>query len=159
MSTTLRKTYDRYLWLNRCPSAVNVSFLNGLFHSSIKDKIDNRKFGSLTNSSSTHALVTLVHHLLQETDGTGNWVRVFVLDFSKAFDRIDYILLRKLATMDVPQILVNWVRSFLTNRKQRVKLNSFVSDWRAVNGGVLQGTVLDPIFSWWWLTIFNCILI
>ena len=47
--------------------------------------------------------------------------------------------------MDVPQTLVNWVRSFLTNRKQRVKLNGFVSDWRAVNGGVPQGTVLGSI--------------
>ena len=102
--------------------------------------------GSLTNSSTTHALVTLVHHLLQETDGTGNSVRVFVLDFSKAFKQIYYnILLGKLATMDVQQILVNWVRSFLTNRKQRVKLNGFVSDWQAVNGGVPQGTVLGPI--------------
>ena len=74
--------------------------------SSIKDKIDNRQFESLTNSSTTHALVTLVHHLMQETDETGKSVRVFVLDISKAFDRIDhYILLGKLATMDVPQIL------------------------------------------------------
>ena len=47
--------------------------------------------------------------------------------------------------MDVPQILVNWVRIFLTNRKQRVKLNGFVCDWRAVNGGVPQGTVLGSI--------------
>ena len=98
----------------------------------------------MTNSSSTHALVTSVHHPLQETDG--NSVRVFVLDFSKAFDRIDYnILLGKLATMDVPQILVNWVRSFLTNKKQHVKLNGFVSHWRAVNVGASQGTVLGPI--------------
>ena len=114
--------------------------------SSIKDKIDNRQFGSLTNSSTTHALVTLVHHLLQETDVTGNSVRVFILDFSKAFDRIDYnILLGKLTAMDVPQISMNWVRSFLTSRKQRVKLNGFVSDWRAVNGGVPQSTALGPI--------------
>ena len=47
--------------------------------------------------------------------------------------------------MDVQQILVNWVRSFLTNRKQCVKLNGFASDWQAVHGGVPQGTVLGPI--------------
>ena len=64
-------------------------------------------------------------------------MRVFVLDFSEAFDRIGYnIILGKLAITDVPHILMNYIRSFLTNRKQRVKLNGFVSDWRAVNGGV-----------------------
>ena len=103
-------------------------FVSKWIISSIKDKIDNRQFGSSTNSSTTHALVTLVDPLLQETDGTYNSVRVFVLDFSKTFDQIDHnILLGKLATMDVPQILVNLIRSFLTDRKQRVKLNGFVS--------------------------------
>ena len=57
--------------------------------------------------------------------------------------------------MDVPQISVNWVRSFLTNRKQRVKQNGFVSDWRTVNGEVPQGTVLGPIL---FLAMVNALL-
>ena len=63
----------------------------------IKEKIDKRQFGSVKNSSTTHALLSLVHHLLNETDVSKNAVRIFLLDFSKAFDYIDHnILLRKL---------------------------------------------------------------
>ena len=107
-------------------------FVSKWIISSIKDKIDNRQFGSLTNSIIYYSCLghLLVHYLLQETDGTGNLMKVFVLDFSKALYRIDYnILLGKLAIIDVLQILINLIRRFLTNRKQRVKLNRFVSDW------------------------------
>ena len=67
-----------------------------------------RKFGSQKNSSTTHSLLSLVHHLLNETDTAKNTVRVFILDFSKAFDRIDHsILLHKLVEMNVPLIIIN----------------------------------------------------
>ena len=84
-----------------------------------------------------------MHHLLNETDTAKNTVRVFILDFSEAFDRIDShsILLHKLVEMNVPLIIINWIRDFLTERKQRVKLSNELSNWRNVSGGVPQGTV------------------
>ena len=42
-------------------------------------------------------------------------------------------------------MITNWIRSFLADRKQRVAINEYVSDWRTVNGGIPQGTVLGPI--------------
>ena len=47
--------------------------------------------------------------------------------------------------MVVPQIIINWMRSFLTSREQRVRMSSHVSDWQKVNGGIPQGTVLGPL--------------
>jgi hypothetical protein len=41
--------------------------------------------------------------------------------------------------------LREWVRSFLTNRRQRVRVGNSTSNYQQVNGGVLQGTVLGPI--------------
>ena len=81
------------------------------------NKIDKRQFGSLKNSSTTHNLISLVHHLLKETDDASKCaVRVFLLDFSKAFDLIDNkILLRKLIDLNVPPTILNWVKSFLLN--------------------------------------------
>ena len=70
----------------------------------------------------------------------------FLLDFAKAFDLIDHnILLRKLIYLNLPETILNWIKSFLTERRQRVKLGSFSSNWRTINGGVPQGTVLGPV--------------
>ena len=113
---------------------------------SIGEKIDKRQFGSIKNSSTTHALLSLVHHLLNETDESKNSVRIFVLDFSKAFDYIDHnILLNKLSVLNVPPVITNWIRSFLTQRSQRVRMSHCMSEWQILNGGVPQGTVLGPI--------------
>ena len=111
---------------------------------SIGEKIDKRQFGSIKNSSTTHALLSLVHHLLNETDASKNSVRIFVLDFSKAFDYIDHnILLNKLSVLNVPPVIINWIRSFLLRRSQRVRMSHSTSEWQILNG-VPQGTVLGP---------------
>ena len=100
----------------------------------------------MKNSSTTHNLISLVHHLLKETDASKCAVRVFLLDFAKTFDLIDHnILLRKLIYLNLPETILNWIKSFLTERRQRVKLGSFSSNWRTINGGVPQGTVLGPV--------------
>ena len=73
-------------------------------------------------------------------------MRIFVLDYSKAFDHIDHnILLNKLFDLDVLPTITTWIRSFLTTRSQRVKISHCVSEWQTLNGGVPQGTVLGPI--------------
>ena len=143
LTTTLSKICERFVtdWLLK----------------SIGAKIDTRQFGSVKNSSATHALLSLTHHLLSATDASSNAVRVFLLDFEKAFDRIDHnILVNKLQQMSVSQTIINWIRSFLSDRKQRVKLANCHSDWQTLNGGVPQGSVLGPAL---FLVMINDLLI
>ena len=104
------------------------------------------QYGRIPNSSTTHALVNLVHNWSQATDGTGADVRVIALDYRKAFDLIDHnILISKLSNYGINQHIVNWICDFLSNRSQRVKLaNDCLSEWKLVPAGVPQGTKLGP---------------
>jgi hypothetical protein len=42
-------------------------------------------------------------------------------------------------------ILLEWIKNFLMNRKQRVVLGEFYSSWMDVLSGVAQGSVLGPL--------------
>lgn len=61
---------------------------------------DPQQYGSIKGSSTVHALVELVHKWQQALESPGRMVRVLLLDFSKAFDRVDHtILMNKLASI------------------------------------------------------------
>ena len=109
-------------------------------------KIDNNQYGTVPKSSTTQALVSMVHAWSKHTDGNGATVRVVLFDFRKAFNLIDHaILAKKLENLDLPPGIMSWVIDFLKNRKQRVKLSQdCFSEWGAVPAGVSQGTKLGP---------------
>ena len=71
---------------------------------------------------------------------------VAVLDFSKAFDVVPHKrLASKLFAYGVRGNTLNWISQFLSNRQQRVHINSACSNWAPVLSGVPQGTVLGPL--------------
>ena len=71
---------------------------------------------------------------------------IIPLPFSKAFDRINLnVLITKLIDMGLRRSLIPWLCDFLSNRRQRVKLEESISEWAQVNAGVPQGTKLGPI--------------
>ena len=112
----------------------------------LKDVMDPHQFGSMKGSSTTLALVELIHGWVSAVETLGSVVRVLFLDFRKAFDRVDHhILLSKLVNHDVPDFIISWLASFLSSRKQRVKIDNIKSDWCHIKAGVPQGTLLGPI--------------
>jgi hypothetical protein len=68
------------------------------------------------------------------------------LDFSKAFDTVDYsILIKKLDKFGIRGIASEWFASYLTNRQQYVSLDTILSDYNTVTCGIPQGSVLGPL--------------
>ena len=83
--------------------------------------------------------------LYEATDVLNNYVRVVLLDFSKAFDLINHhILVDKLITNGVAAHIVWWLAAFLLDRQQQVKIGNIYSRTGSPNGGVPQGTLSGP---------------
>ena len=68
-------------------------------------------------------------------------------DVSKAYDPFWHKgLLFKLQQNGITGKLLNWILSYLSERKHRVFVSSSMSSPRVIKSGVLQGTVLGPLF-------------
>ena len=95
--------------------------------------------------STINQLTYLVHKIHQALDN-GKEVRVVFLDVSKAFDRVWHTgLLFKLQKLGVQDPLLSWIKNYLCDRKQRVVIEGQSSEWKSINSGVPQGSVLGPL--------------
>ena len=52
--------------------------------------MDPNQFGFVPDSCTTFALISMLHHWFEATDGTGANVRAAPLDYKKAFDLVDH---------------------------------------------------------------------
>ena len=74
------------------------------------------------------------------------YVAAILMDLSKAFDYLPHdLLLLKLKACGVSENAIKLLKSYLTNRKQCVKLGTFISDFQPILNGVPQGSILGPV--------------
>jgi hypothetical protein len=68
------------------------------------------------------------------------------VDFKRAFDVVSHQkLVTKLIAYGIDGLLLEWIRSFLSNRLQFVSINYILSTPCTVTSGVPQGSVLGPL--------------
>ena len=90
--------------------------------------LDDNQYGAIPNSSTTMALISMLHSWSLGTDGNGATVRTLLLDYRKAFDLIDHsILVRKLRNQcKLPASIINWIIDFFRTDPSGLNLHHIV---------------------------------
>ena len=72
-------------------------------------------------------------------------IGVFI-DLKKACDTVDHsILISKLHCYGIRGLALEWIKSYLFNRRQYVGYNNSISEFKEIKCGVPQGSILGPL--------------
>ncbi len=108
--------------------------------------LDPIQFAHRANSYVDDAVNMGLHYILQHLDKPENYARISFVDFSSAFNTIMPDLLSdKLTQLSVPTSICQWITSFLTDRRQLVRLGKLTSRTLIISTGAPQGCVLSPL--------------
>ena len=105
----------------------------------------NLQFGFRANHSVNHALISLTESIKNSLDNKKFGCGIFP-DLQKAFDTVNHqILLNKLEHYGIRGTALSWFSSYLSNRSQYASVNGCNSSHLSVTCGVPQGSVLGPL--------------
>ena len=152
--TPIHKEGDKYDVNNYRPISV-LPVLSKIIERAVHDQLysfltDNNilnscQSGFRRNHSTSSSLIDVSDYILQNMN-QGLVTGALFLDLKKAFDTVNYdILLKKLHNYGVTGNSLNWFRSYLSGRMQAVNINSTLSDFKHVNIGIPQGSILGPL--------------
>jgi exonuclease III len=116
-----------------------VSFMNS------NESFYEMQFGFRAGRSCEHALLKAQSILLDSMNKNQVALLLFI-DFSKAFDMVEYpILFKKLEHYGIRGTALAWIKSYLENRSQFVSVNGTDSTTTPLVYGVPQGSILGPL--------------
>ena len=133
----------------------NLSFISKVLEKVVAKRLDdhmldNNLYSSVQSAyrerhSTETALLKVQSDILTALD-SGSGAVLLMLDLSAAFDTIDHgILLSRLNSLyGISGDALDWFKSYLSNRVQRVIIGDTVSECKNLNFGVPQGSVLGP---------------
>ena len=89
--------------------------------------VDNTQHGSIAGRSTVTQLIEQQNTILNMLENGDN-LEIIYLDFAKAYDKVDHrILIHKLQNIGITGTLLGWITSWLTQRRQRVRVEQELS--------------------------------
>lgn len=148
------KTGDKKLATNYRPISL-ISNIAKIFEKLIHNRLysfffnnnilSSNQFGFKKNVGTKDALSHAINTIVENIDKNKKVIGTF-LDLSKAFDTVKHcILLEKLNRYGIRGTALEFMKSYLTNRKQKVKIQGQYSNEILLEVGVPQGTILGPL--------------
>ena len=110
-----------------------------------QDKFSKFLCGFRKGYSTQTSLIRLLQRWQHCLDQKGV-IGTVLIDLSKAYDCIQHnLLIAKLKAYGFSKKSISLLKSYLSNRKQRVKIMTTFSEWLWVNFGIPQGSILGPL--------------
>ena len=110
-----------------------------------KNILFKNQYGFQKKKSTEHAIFDIHSKIVDAYENKEIPCCIF-LDFAKAFDTVNHrIMLNELSYYGIRGVSNNWLESYLSNRQQCVQIGSHTSDFKPINCGVPQGSVLGPL--------------
>ena len=101
--------------------------------------------GFSTGYNTRHCLISLIEKWKKRVDNGGAF-GALLTDLSKTFDWLPReLLITKLDAYGFDKSSLKLIHSYLSNKKQRVKINDRYSSWSEIFFGVPQGSILGPL--------------
>lgn len=107
--------------------------------------LSSKQFGFTKKKGTKDALSYITSKIYENLDKSTP-IAVTFIDLAKAFDTVNHeILLDKLYSYGIRGKAYDLLESYLKNRKQKVRIGQNSSDFKNINTGVPQGTILGPL--------------
>ena len=114
--------------------------------------LDSEGFSNVNQSAnkrlhSTETAPLKIQNDIAASMDSGKAVALTLLDLSVAFDTIDHNILFNCLKdwFGVDGTVLRWIKSYLSNRRQKVKIGNSFADGFSLPYGVPQGSVLGPL--------------
>ena len=144
---TIPKAYRVISLLNCLGKVLEKLFASRLAYlANTGNLLNNTQLGGRKQCSAIDTALLLLHYIQQHKKGSSSISTTILLDIKGAFDHVKKDkLLQILHELQLPDNLISWVSSFLTNRKIQLAFEGQIQQLVDLNIGVPQGSPISPI--------------
>ena len=138
---------ENYRPISKLPNISKVfeRIMHDNISSFMSDKLSSQLSGFRSGYSTQQALLVMIDKWQRSLDKSDS-VAAILMDLSKAFDCVNHeLLIAKLNAYGFSKSALNFVHSYLTERAQRVQVESEFSSYQCLKIGVPQGSILGPL--------------